>query len=294
MSNKQRVNPQEMGGAFFTVPRHVLYKQGMTLMRLQVYECIFQFWNAGRQAWLSNDHLMERIGTDNKGNLSKIIQYLERENLIIRKTIDGKRFIVQPENTIEEKTDIAPDEEMGLPPGIPGVFPQEYQGIPTGRHNIKKKLSKEDEVCVDAIAPQPAHTNLISEKHKILFEEKFSNHEVNIQNLLEDCLDHYQGMKKVTPHVFYMWIFREIPENYKLKKIRTKKQMEQTINPDEIEKASIARADKQAEKFKNISRQESMNKMKGFSFRTPTIASPPSTSRFDLGTESIKNIGAIS
>jgi hypothetical protein len=128
---------KELGGSFFTVPRHVIYIEGMTLQRLMVFEAIFQFWNKGQTAYMSNENLMERLGISDKKNIVRSLRYLEEKGLLLRKVIDGKRFLVQPEQTLEV--------EEGCHPRHPeGVSPMTPQGCHPRHHKIlvKEEINK--------------------------------------------------------------------------------------------------------------------------------------------------------
>ena len=94
MGTQYKKDPKELGGTFFTIPRHVIHLPDMTFLKLLVFECIFQFWNSKNKACLSNKSIMERTGITDKGNLNRILCYLENENLIIINNINGKRFFI--------------------------------------------------------------------------------------------------------------------------------------------------------------------------------------------------------
>ncbi len=89
-------NPKEQGGAFFVLPRHLYHLPGMTLARLMVYECFFQFWHNDNEVWLSNKQIMERCNIKSHSTLSEIYQYLETNNLIQRDERAEGRYFIQP------------------------------------------------------------------------------------------------------------------------------------------------------------------------------------------------------
>ncbi len=235
MSNKNKSNPKELGGALFSVPREVLHLSGMTLVRLMVYEAIYQFWLHNEDAWLSNKNIIERTSISSRGNLNKILLYLEKNNLIIREELATGRVFKNPKTCNPTGLPVVQKLPIGNPTGLPPVIPQDYRRNPTGCPNINEKIKIKDEVCVGAPAPQ-SHTHFLTEKNQNIFKEKFKGYRVTIEDLIKGFLDYNVG-KPVTEKKFADWIVRERLDNYK--KIQVSQYA--PVNMDEIERRSIAK-----------------------------------------------------
>jgi hypothetical protein len=91
----------EYKSTFFVVPSRILELPGLILSYLRVYETIFQFWNHGKDCFLSNDQIKERTGIASESTIRDAFIYFEKHGEMKRKTIKGQRYLVQPERTIE-------------------------------------------------------------------------------------------------------------------------------------------------------------------------------------------------
>ena len=133
-NNNSNTNYQS---AFFIVPSRIMDLPGLTLGYLKVFEIIFAFWNHNRPCYLSNQGFMERSGLKYT-QLKEAFLFLERHGEIIRKTIDGKRYIIQP----DRKISIEGDSTSGADGAAEGGRCSGQRGADGPAHNIKKINSK--------------------------------------------------------------------------------------------------------------------------------------------------------
>jgi hypothetical protein len=91
----------EYQSAFFIVPSRIMNLPDLILSYLRVYETIFQFWNKGKKCYLSNSAIMERTNIKSESTIREAFAYFEKHNELKRKTVKGKRYLIQPEQIIE-------------------------------------------------------------------------------------------------------------------------------------------------------------------------------------------------
>jgi|GEM_PF-2357909 len=104
MSNKEAKVYEE---TFFIVPRYIRKLPGMTLSFLDVYETIFQFWNKNLPCFLSNPAIAVRTEVSLR-QVKQALTFLEEKNELIRKKQAGKRYLIQPEKSVEFVQEGAP------------------------------------------------------------------------------------------------------------------------------------------------------------------------------------------
>ena len=100
---------------WFIVPSYVVDLPGMTLAYLKIYQSIFQFWNKGRECWSSNACLKKMSGIASSSTISHALQFFENNKLLIRKEIDGKRYLCSPSMYIrQDDNGVDPSQDRGL------------------------------------------------------------------------------------------------------------------------------------------------------------------------------------
>lgn len=132
--------------AFFIVPTRILNLPDLTFAFLRFYETVFQFWNHGKNCYLTNEVLKERTGIKSIATIQEAFQYFANHNEMKRITKNGKRYIVQPEKAIEtDDKDILDDAQStqpecakGIATAIGGYRPADTQGIAPAIHKNKK------------------------------------------------------------------------------------------------------------------------------------------------------------
>lgn len=87
--------------SFFVVPSRIMNLPDLILSYLRIYETIFQFWNHGKNCYLSNAAIMERTGISSESTLREAFMYFENKGELIRRKKGGKRYFIQPERMIE-------------------------------------------------------------------------------------------------------------------------------------------------------------------------------------------------
>lgn len=92
---------------WFIVPKHIMNLDGLTLAYLKVYEIMYQFWHSNRDCFMLQSTLMERAGVK-KSQSYEALKFFEEHNQLVRRNINGRRYLVQPERKIE--TDIKESE----------------------------------------------------------------------------------------------------------------------------------------------------------------------------------------
>jgi hypothetical protein len=139
----------EYQSSFFIVPSRISRLPDITIACLRVYETIFQFWNHGRQCYLSNDAIMERAGITSTSTLSEAFMYLESKGELIRKMKGKKRYFIQPERIVEvddmpvdnfDESSTKTSHGLGTPRARSRYA--ESDGLGTPRHNNKNINNK--------------------------------------------------------------------------------------------------------------------------------------------------------
>ncbi len=95
-----------------------------------------------------------------------------------------------------------------------GTFNSAEKGIPNLSSETVIKT-----VCVEKQEDQtPTHNSMITSEHKEIFENRFKERIVEIEELFNDCSAYYKEVKKdMTRFRFKKWLNTEKPENYQLK-----------------------------------------------------------------------------
>ena len=129
---------------FAMFPSRIWNLPGITIQLLKFYEKIFQFWHQGNPCFLSNDALMEYAGMKSDSTLSDAFKYFEMHGEIKRITIKGRRYIVQPQLTLEIENKNSPvdnlpensaNNDTPLAPARPNPRCSETLPLATARHN---------------------------------------------------------------------------------------------------------------------------------------------------------------
>lgn len=132
--------------AFYIVPTHIRKLKGMSLVFLDVYETIFQFWNHGKPCFLSNKMIMKRTG-HSATTVRDALIFFEKNNEMVRKIEGGKRYIVQPERKIEEPIEqeeklLTPPRATALPPPRHGATPPRATALHNNNNTNNKNFNK--------------------------------------------------------------------------------------------------------------------------------------------------------
>lgn len=90
----------EYHSAFFTVPSRILELPGLTLAFLKIYETIYQFWEKGRECYLSNTAIMKRINCSSDSTVREAFIFFEGHQELKRVERNGRRYLVRPERKI--------------------------------------------------------------------------------------------------------------------------------------------------------------------------------------------------
>lgn len=113
---------------FFIVPRYIVELPGLTFSYLKVYEAMFQFWNKGRNCWISEASLIERTGTK-RTQMYEALKFFESNGLLQRKNINGRRYLI-PVTPIADSPNVRKTES--------NVRKTEGSTFVKTDHNIKK------------------------------------------------------------------------------------------------------------------------------------------------------------
>lgn len=89
------MNEEKYKETWFVAPRYILDMPGISLGFFKVFETIFQFWNKGRQCFLSNPEIANRTGIK-ATQVKDAIAYFERHKELERIQIGMKRYLMQP------------------------------------------------------------------------------------------------------------------------------------------------------------------------------------------------------
>lgn len=134
--------------AFFIVPARIMNLAGLTLTYLKVYETIFQFWNHGKDCYLSTSAIMLRINVSSDSVVREAFAFFEKHNELKRITKNGRRYLQQPSNIIE--IDEKSTKKHADTPAATATPPRRNCGAPpaaTAAHNINninnKNLTRE-------------------------------------------------------------------------------------------------------------------------------------------------------
>ncbi len=237
--------------AFFIVPNYILNIAGLTLGYLKVYETIFQFWNHNQNCFLSEKALCERTQLG-RTQVYEALTFFEKKSLLIRKQINGRRYLIQPEKKIETDCEnnlpvsAKPDDCTKNIPTSGGADDHvRWSGHPTsgGADYNNKNINKETN-CVYIGTPKPffedykkqelqalnnvvefqKRTEIESEalndpENQSIFNQRFSEREVTIQEIFKGAQEYYQAKgQMVGSQRFKKWLRNEKPENFPQKK----------------------------------------------------------------------------
>jgi hypothetical protein len=89
------MSDQSFSKTFYIIPYHIRKLPGMTLALLDFYETIFEFWNNGKDCYLSNEAIMKRIGIKSDRTLKDAFRYFENHNEMKRVFKNNKRYIAK-------------------------------------------------------------------------------------------------------------------------------------------------------------------------------------------------------
>lgn len=86
--------------SFAVIPYRFFYLDGIQLSYLKVYLEIFHLWQANKPCFISNREFCKRTGLSDR-TVFEALNYFEKMGELKRITKNFKRYIVQPERTIE-------------------------------------------------------------------------------------------------------------------------------------------------------------------------------------------------
>lgn len=150
MYNNKNANDINEGfkSTFFIIPGFIMDLPDISLSHIKFYETIFQFWNKNLDCFLSNSCIMQRTGIKSISTINDCFQYFEKHNQMKRVTVNGQRYIIQPERKI--RTDMPVDK--GIAGAIGGYRQGDSKGIAGAIHNINN-LTKETNTTTYEIIP---------------------------------------------------------------------------------------------------------------------------------------------
>ena len=132
--------------AFFIVPTYITKLPDITWSFIKVYETIFQFWNHGKQCYLSNPAISERTGVGER-QVKEALTFFERGGELLRQSIGLKRYLTQPERRIEttQRGAPAPSSLNNTQVGAPAPQGRRSSALEVGAPapHKNKKLNKE-------------------------------------------------------------------------------------------------------------------------------------------------------
>ncbi len=74
-------NSKQYEDTFYIIPRYIRKIPGLTLAFLDVYETMFQFWNKGRDCFLTNSTISERTGHEVR-QIQYALSFLESKQCV--------------------------------------------------------------------------------------------------------------------------------------------------------------------------------------------------------------------
>jgi hypothetical protein len=128
----------EFTKTWFIVPHRIIHLPKITLQLLKFYEKIFEFWNNGRECFLSNDSLAHHADMKSASTIKGAFKFFEDHGEMKRVFKDGKRYIIQPTRKVmfENNTDIKLKEcEYPLAVARPPSRCSETPPLAVARHN---------------------------------------------------------------------------------------------------------------------------------------------------------------
>ena len=128
--------------AFFIVPSYILDLPGLTLAFLKVYETIFQFWNHRKPCFLSLKAICERTHLSNS-QVCEALNFFEKNGELIRRKKGRKRYLVQPERSIQEDCPELNHESATADTSVQSVRSSGLNQS-AGADTNKKNINKED------------------------------------------------------------------------------------------------------------------------------------------------------
>lgn len=201
----------EYHASFFIVPIRIMNLPDIQLSYVRIYETIFQFWNHGKNCYLSNSAIMERTGIKSDSTIREAFIFFEKYGELIRRKKGGKRYLVQPERTIE----------IDSP-----VDKSKIDSIKT-IHTVAKSTPNRRQVDAPTVAKSTHNNKKLKEKNLIrereplsLFEPDEKNkalcHDFKL-NLNEEVESFINRCKwKMTQYNFGRWL--KLSSEYRIKK----------------------------------------------------------------------------
>jgi hypothetical protein len=92
---------------FYIIPRYIRKLPKITLAYLDIYESIFQFWNKGKDCFLSEEGFIEKTGYK-RASIYNALNYFEKHKEIQRIWFKSKRYIIKPIKHDEDCIEIEP------------------------------------------------------------------------------------------------------------------------------------------------------------------------------------------
>ena len=135
---------------FVMFPSRIWNLPGITLQLVKFYEKIFQFWNKSHDCFVKNETLKEYTGMSSDSSISSAFQYFEALGEMKRIRKNGRRFIIQPRQSIEDRTEVEANHSVDnsvknstetahtLATARPDPRYSETRPLATARHNINK------------------------------------------------------------------------------------------------------------------------------------------------------------
>jgi len=151
--------------AFFVIPSRIMNLPNLTLSFLKIYETIFQFWNHGRDCYLSNLMIMKRTGINSESTIRKAFMFFEKHNELIRVYEGTNRYLKQPQKMVK----IDPD---GVEESTGGASIARRGGVDSATPTINKEFNNKKESAHLRKDAQNAQDEMFDEFWKIYPKKK--------------------------------------------------------------------------------------------------------------------------
>lgn len=116
--------------AFFIVPSRIMNLPGLTISYLKVYEAIFQFWNHGKNCFLSDKAIIEKTNLSERCVRDAYI-FFESAKELKREKRGLKRYLIQPTLFCETDSDPVDNSPIGCTNSV-----NTGTSLPVDRHKL--------------------------------------------------------------------------------------------------------------------------------------------------------------
>ena len=225
------------------IPFYILLDRDLSANEIKLYGLIEQLESCTGNVFFNKRTLAHILNVSHEsGMIKKMTKKLKEKGYIQKEfreiILNGKKVEKLCWNTVKSGFINDEEEDLNVTKGVAEIPTSRVAEIPTSRvaevptsrvaqlppyntHNNKTH----NNMCVESKDKKntPTQNEIITKEHQEIFDSKFENRNVKIEDLFEDCLNHYIELKKdITRFRFTKWLNIEEPSNFPLKQSNKK------------------------------------------------------------------------